>query len=45
MLRLKEASVREILTSDEPQVDLAKKFRISRELIRRIRSGNCAQSS
>lgn len=39
MLRLKEASVREILTSDEPQVDLAKKFHISRELIRRIRSG------
>ena len=39
MLRLKEASVREILISDQPQVDLAKRFRVSRELIRRIRSG------
>ena len=39
MFRLSEESVREILISDLAQVDLAAQYHVSRELIRRIRSG------
>lgn len=39
MNRLPEEAIREILLSDAAQVDLAARFHVSRELIRRIRSG------